>query len=133
MFLIAENISTYLFNCNNQIWDLQSWQCLKSLQVLAFIIQRGNQCLPTTNVEDGLPLEGVNYIYSSGECLVLSYTSMGGVLTLENYELKLWYDEDVLENNFHPFPPFINSSHGLINIAISDDQQYVSIRSGGVS
>ena len=112
---------------------MQSWQCVKSLEVLALIVQRENQYLPTCIIDDGLPLESIHHINKDIECLVLSFTSMGGLLILKNYDIKLWYDEQILEHNFLPFPSFINNNSGYLNIAVSDDQHFISIRSGSVS
>lgn len=111
---------------------MQSWVHQKSFQVPAFILAEGNQCLPTTNVRDGLPLSSVSYIYSDVECLLLRYSSQysknkGGLLMLENYDLKARYGKDLLQHNFHPFPSFISNLGGYIDISVSDDQQFISI------
>lgn len=87
--------------------------------------------MPTTDVDDGLQLTSVNYLNDSIACLVLSYSWNGILLVLENYDLNLWYDQHKLEKNFHPLPSFINSHP--IHIAVSDDQQLISIRTGYVS
>ena len=120
----------FIYDC--QIWELKSWKCLKSLQVPALIVPTGKQFLPTNNIDDGLPIESVTYVNSSVESLVLSYHCKSGLLMLENYDLKSWYDEDILQNNFRHFPSFITSLDGP-NIAVSDDQQFLSMRSDDVS
>lgn len=118
---------------------MHSWQCLKSLQVPANVIKEGEQCLPTSSFSDTLPLIAIKYIDCNAECLVLSYyhaysASKGGLLTLEDYDLKLWYDETLLKNNFQTFPSFIGDHlNDTYDIAVSDDQQFISIRSYYVS
>ena len=119
----------YLYR-DYQIWDLGLWQCLKSLEVPAYINNDQKRYIPITNINNGLILDSVRYIKSNSECLVLSYEnllgleSIGGLLMFKNYELKLWYDEDMLQNNFHPFPSFMNSLHDLTTL---DDQQFISM------
>lgn len=90
-------------------------------------MKRGKQFLTTTNIDNGLSLASVHYVNSNAEYLILNYERKGGLLMLENYDLKLWDDIHTLENNFHPFPLFINSNHYDIDIAVSNDQQFVSI------
>lgn len=113
-----------------QIWDLQLRQCVKSLVVPAFIVEEEKQYLPTMDIDHGLPLTAINYINSNVECLILSYGThygrwKGGLLLLENYDLKLWEDGNKLQNNFHPFPSFIVT---IYDLNVSNDQQLISIK-----
>ena len=114
-----------------QIWNLQSWHCLKSFSVPAYIIQRGNQYFPSINFDEKHQLSAVSYINSNEECLVLNYDrSLYCLLMLKNYELKLWNDENVFKNKLHSFPSFL----GRINTSsISSNQQLITCSSGYVS
>lgn len=74
-----------------------------------------------------VPLSSVNYISSNIECLVLIYGINGGLLKLDDYSLKVWYDKENFEKNFNPFPKQIRSYWTGINLkmAVSDDQNFV--------
>ena len=88
-------------------------------------------------------LQYVNYINANVECLVLSYATktaaeggcMGGLLMLENYDLKLWNSKNI-QKHYRPFPSFIYAPHGSYSyliIAISDDQKFIFIACDRVS
>ena len=113
-----------------QIWNLQSWHCLRSLSVPAYIIQRGNQYIPTMNIEQGRRLSTLSHISSNDECLVLSYEGLCGLLMLKNDDLKLWYGINALQNNFYPFPSFLGD---ILDINISSNQQLLSVITKEVS
>ena len=123
-------ISSIQFNHLCQIWDLESWQCVKSLQVPAYIIKAGKQFLPAIDNSDFIGLSSVHHINSDIECLILDYDGKGGLLTLENYDLQLWYDQDKLKKNFFPFPSLkiIEDLFSVADIAVSDNQQFIAIR-----
>ena len=106
-----------------QIWDWQLLNRQKSFSVPAYIIQRGNQYLPTININEGSLLSAVYYINRNDECLVLRYKSLCGLLMLKN-------DDNAIQNSLHPFPSFL----GHINDAnISSNQQLISVTTEGVS
>ena len=114
----------------NQIWCLQSWQCLKSLSVPTLLVQRENQNFSSFHDHKSFRLFAIKYIKSDVESLVLSYGCKGGLLMLKNYDLRLWYNENNFKKNFHLFPSFIND---LDDLNVSSNQQLISVKCDQVS
>lgn len=125
------HFSSLQFDYACQTWDFVSGGWLKVLGVPAVIFEKGNGFFPTENVAEGIELTSVNYISGDKECVLLNYGNKGGLITLENYDWKVQNNQNKLEDNFYPFPSFIDSYYGP-KIAVSDDQQFISITSGDV-
>ena len=92
----------YYHDC--QIWDLQSWQCLKSFEVPAFV--RFVLASISGSKDSGLALTSVSCINNNIECLVLKYFNMVrkfykyGLLMLTNGDTKFIEDRNTVEDNY---------------------------------